>query len=74
MILELIYLATASGIVGGIITFILLITCYVLNVDLGSNLWLLAIPALSAVVLNIILLEIFRKRKGKNQWGGGKHF
>lgn len=74
MILELIYLATASGIVGGIVTFILLITCWVLNIDLGSNLWLLAIPAFFAVGVNIGLIELYHRRKHKGQWGGGKHF
>ena len=74
MIVELIYLATASSIVGGIITFVLLLICWVLNIDLTANLWLLAIPAFLAVTLNIVLIELYNRHKQKGTTWGKKHF
>jgi hypothetical protein len=73
MILELIYLATASSILGAVFTFVLLLLCWVLNVDLSTNLWLLGLPAILAVAVNIFLIEMYYRRKKKGVWGN-KHF
>ena len=69
MILELLYLATASAFFGTIFTIILLLVCWALNVDLSTNSWVLGIPALVAVALNIFLIEMYHKHKKRKEWG-----
>ena len=61
MIKELIAMAVSCVIVGTILTFILLGVTARQGIDLNDNLWILAIPAVSALLLNIALLELYRK-------------
>ena len=61
MIKELIAMAVSCVIVGTILTFILLGVTARQGIDLNDNLWILAIPAVFAFLLNIALLELYRK-------------
>ncbi len=58
---EYILLAAGSIAVGVVLTFVLLGVSVRAGVDLNENLWLLAIPAIVSVTLNILLLELYRK-------------
>ena len=67
MVKEYIFLAAGCTAVGVVITFVILGASVRLGIDINEHLWVLAIPAVLAVTLNIILLELyrrFRKRKG----------
>jgi len=66
MVKEYIFLASGCVAVGVVIVFVVLAACQRLGINIEKNLWVLAIPAVLAIILNIILLEVyhrFRKRK-----------
>jgi len=66
MVREYIFLASGCVAVGVVIVFVVLAACQRLGINIEKNLWVLAIPAVLAIILNIILLEVyhrFRKRK-----------
>ena len=65
MELEMIFLAAITLLLGIIITFILVFVCQILGIDILKNLWLLAIPVVLSIVLNILFLELYRKYKRK---------
>ena len=62
--LAYVYLAVGSLAMGIIITFSMLFICQVLAVDINKNLWLIAIPIVLSVALNIWFIELYdRYRK-----------
>lgn len=61
MFKEYIVMAVSCVIVGVILTFIILGITARQGIDLNENLWILAIPAVVALALNIALLELYRK-------------
>ena len=62
--LAYVYLAVGSLVVGIIITFSMLFICQVLAVDINKNLWLIAVPIVLSVALNIWFIELYdRYRK-----------
>ncbi len=62
--LAYVYLAVGSLAVGIIITFVMLFICGVLDVDINANLWMIAIPIVFSVALNIWFIELYdRYRK-----------
>lgn len=65
MVRDYIILAVSSLVVGIIITLILLGIVSRQEINIFQNLWLLAIPAIIALTLNIILLELYRKFRKK---------
>ena len=65
MELELIFLAAITLILGVIITFVLVLITQFFGIDILKNLWLLAIPVVLSIVLNILFLELYRKYKKK---------
>ena len=73
MIREYIFLAAGCISVGIILSLIVLVVNQRLGIDfLGEYLWVLAIPAVLSLTLNILLLEIyrkFRKKDGKEKMG-----
>lgn len=73
MIKEYIFLAAGCTAVGVVITLIVLSIALRLGLSImGKHLWVLAIPAVLALILNVALLELyrkFRKRKGKEKKG-----
>ena len=54
-------LAAGSIAVGIVLTFVVLGASVRTGVDLNEQLWLLAVPAVLSVTLNIILLELYRR-------------
>jgi hypothetical protein len=60
-----IYLAVGSGFLGVVLTFLLLGICQYYAVDIYKNIWLLLIPLLLAITLNICFIELYRKYKKK---------
>jgi hypothetical protein len=63
----MVYLFLAMGSIGlGIIlSFVVVFVCRYLEVDIFENLWILAIPLVLAVIVNIVLIEIYNKFKKK---------
>ena len=49
--------------VGMLITFIVLFICFYLGVDIAKNMWIIAIPILLAIILNISLIELVTRRR-----------
>ena len=66
MIRDYIVLATGCSIVGVVVTFLVLMVCARFNINVEKNLWVLAIPVVLSLILNVTLLEFYRKfRKRK---------
>ena len=63
LVLSYIYLAVSCGVLGVIITFLLILACAYFSIDIYKHLWLLAIPVTIAVFLNICFIELYRKFK-----------
>ena len=63
--LEYVYLAVGSLALGIIITFIMLFICQALAVDINKNLWLISIPIILAIVLNIWFIELYDRYRKK---------
>ncbi len=63
----LVYVALATGCaaLGILITFILLISCQYIGIDITENLWLITIPIIVAIALNIGFIEMYDRYKGK---------
>ena len=57
------YLILAAGSIAVciVLTFVVLGASVRAGVDLNEQLWLLAVPAVLSVTLNIILLELYRR-------------
>ncbi len=63
---EYIYLAVGSGILGITITFVVVMVCRYLGIDMLKHLWLVAIPIVLSLVLNVFFIELYRKIKRKH--------
>ena len=46
-------------------TFVLLMACQHFGIDLTQNLWLITLPIVIAIALNILSLELYDKFKKK---------
>ena len=57
--LSYVYLAVGSLALGIIITFAMLFLCQLLAVDINNNLWLIAIPIVVSIALNIWFIELY---------------
>jgi len=60
-----VYLAVGSGLLGVVLSFIVVFTCIHLGIDIFENLWVLAIPVTLAVLLNILFVELYHRYKKK---------
>lgn len=65
LIIHYIYLAIGCGILGVVITFIVIYACQYFGVDMYKNLWVLAIPITLSAFLNVCFIELYRKCKKK---------
>ncbi len=66
MVGEYIFLASGCVAVGVVVTFVVLGASVRLGISVEENLWILAIPTVFSLILNISLLELYRKyRKRK---------
>ena len=61
MVREYIFLAVGCVAVGIVLTFVVLGMSVRLGVNIEENFWVLAIPAVLSLTLNVILLELYRK-------------
>lgn len=60
-----IFLAVGCSAIGMIATFAVLIVCQYYGIDISKNLWVLAIPLVLSLFLNISFIEIYRKFRNK---------
>ncbi len=60
-----IYLAVGSGILGVVLTFALLFVCQYLGIDVSEHLWVLGIPVILAIAVNILLVELYDKLRSR---------
>ena len=66
MVREYIFLATGCVAAGVVITFGVLVLSQRLGIEIfDENLWVLGIPAVLSLTLNITLLELYRKYRKK---------
>ncbi len=66
MVREYIFLASGCVTVGAAMTFVVLGASVRFGISIEENLWVLAIPAAFSLILNVTLLELYRKyRKRK---------
>ena len=65
MLMEYIYFAVGCVVVGIVLTFVVLGVCVRLGISIEENIWVLAIPAVLSLTLNITLLELYHKYKKK---------
>jgi hypothetical protein len=65
--LVLVYICLAAGCVmlGTGITFALLAVCAYFSIDIMRNLWLLAVPLFASLIINVLLIEIYRRLTGR---------
>ena len=67
MVMEYIFLAGSCVVVGVVMTFVVIGTCQRLGISIDENLWVVAIPAVFSLILNVSLLELYRKFRKKKQ-------
>ncbi len=58
-----IYFAIGCGMLGIFLAFVLFLVCVYFNIDIFQNLWIITIPVVIAVFLNILLIELYFGRK-----------
>ena len=66
-ILELIYFAVGCAALGIVFAFILVFACQYFGIDVYKNLWLLLIPLVLSISLNIMIIELYGKFKRKKR-------
>jgi hypothetical protein len=61
------YITLAAGCVsfGVILTFVMLGITARMGVDINKNFWIVALPAIASLTLNVALLELYRKFRKK---------
>jgi hypothetical protein len=67
-ILEIIYFAVGCAALGIVFAFILVFACQYLHIDIYKHLWLLLLPLVLSISLNIMFIELYGKysRKKRN--------
>ena len=66
-ILELIYFAVGCAAMGILFAFILVIACQYLGIDVYKHLWLLLVPLVLSISLNILIIELYGRYKRKKR-------
>lgn len=64
-IIVYVYFAIASLVFGVILVFAMLLLSQYFGIDIFENWWMLILPVILAAILDIILIEIYRRRKKK---------
>ena len=67
MVLDYIFLAGGCVVVGVVLTFVVLGVSQGLGINIDTNIWVLAIPSLLSLILNVSLLEFYRKYRKEKQ-------
>jgi len=65
LLITYIYLAVATAAFGSILTVVVVIGAWFLGLDIYRNLWLLAIPLVFSLILNVCLIELYLKYRKK---------
>ena len=65
LMLSYVYLAVGSLALGILITFVMLFLCQVLSVDINKNLWMIAIPIILSIALNLWFIELYDRYRRK---------
>lgn len=65
MMLSYVYLAVGSLALGIVITFLMLFLCQFFGIDINKELWLIAIPIILAIALNIWFIELYDRHRRK---------
>ena len=60
-VLTYISLAAGSVFLGTIFTYVLIIAAAYYGIDLSVNLWMLALPLVMALTLNVLFVELYHK-------------
>ena len=60
-----VYLAVGCAFFGIILVYGMLLLCLYLQIDISQNMWVMAIPILVAIAVNIALIEALSRRKSK---------
>jgi len=58
-------LAIGCAALGILMTFVLLIICQRFGIDLAQNLWLISLPIVIAITLNICFIELYDRFRKK---------
>ena len=66
MVRQYIFLAAGCVSAGVVITFIMLAVCQRLGVNIDQHLWVVAIPAVLSLFLNVGVLEIYQAYRRKH--------
>jgi|WetSurMetagenome_2_1015567.scaffolds.fasta_scaffold99924_4 hypothetical protein len=61
LVMLYIYLAMGVAILGTGITFLILFFCAYYGMEILRNLWLLAIPPVASLIINVFLIELYKK-------------
>ena len=56
-----VYLAAGCVFVGTVLTYLLLLGSQYFGIDLMNNIWLFGIPSLLSLILNVLILELYKK-------------
>lgn len=56
------YMAIGSMMLGMVLTFVVLFFAAYFGIDISRELWVLAIPVVFAIFMNVLLIELFRRR------------
>ncbi len=64
-VIQYIYLAVGTGMLGMVITFAVIFASQYFGLDILKNVWLLAIPLVLSLFLNVLFIELFRRYKKK---------
>ena len=67
MVMEYIFLASGCVVVGVMLTFVVLDICRRFGISIDKNVWVVAIPAVLSLILNVSLLEVYRKWRGRKR-------
>ena len=65
LVLVYIYLAAGSASLGALITFVMVLLVRHYRIDFWEKLWLLAIPLVLSVTINVVFIELFHKYRKK---------
>jgi hypothetical protein len=63
---EYIYIAVGSAASGIGITFLLILMCQYFGIDIFLHIWLIAVPIVLALFLNVFIIELYHKFKRKD--------
>ena len=66
-ILELIYFAVGCAALGVLFAFVLVFVLQYLRIDVYKHLWLLLIPLVLSISLNILAIELYGRYKRKKR-------